>query len=53
MVENIDELIYSAIFSPDETAKKSSRASIRKLAEEKGIKLLLSMIFICRSVKEK
>jgi len=39
MVENIDELIYSAIFSPDETAKKSSRASIRKLAEEKGIKL--------------
>ncbi len=39
MVDNIDELIYSAIFSPDETAKKSSRTSIRKLAEEKGIKL--------------
>jgi fructose/tagatose bisphosphate aldolase len=39
MVDNIDELIYSAIFSPDETAKKSARASIRKLAEEKGIKL--------------
>jgi len=39
MVENIDELIYSAIFSPDEATKKSSRLSIRKLAEEKGIKL--------------
>ncbi|MCR4277081.1 MAG: class II fructose-bisphosphate aldolase [Candidatus Roizmanbacteria bacterium] len=39
MVDNIDELIYSAIFSPDESVKKSSRTSIRKLAEEKGIKL--------------
>jgi len=39
MVDNIDELIYSAIFSPDETVKKSSRTSIRKLAEEKGVKL--------------
>ena len=39
MVENIDELIYSAIFSPDENTKKSSRTSIRKLTEEKGIKL--------------
>ena len=39
MVENIDELIYSAIFSPDEATKKSSRLSIRKLAEKKGIKL--------------
>jgi fructose/tagatose bisphosphate aldolase len=39
MVDNIDELIYSAIFSPDETVKKSSRTSIRKLAQEKGIKL--------------
>jgi len=39
MVDNIDELIYSAIFSPDETVRKTSRTSIRKLAEEKGIKL--------------
>jgi len=39
MVDNIDELIYSAIFSPDESVKKSSRTSIRKLAEEKGIRL--------------
>jgi len=39
MVDNIDELIYSAIFSPDESVKKTSRTSIRKLAEEKGIKL--------------
>lgn len=39
MVDNIDELIYSAIFSPDETAKKSARASIRKIADEKGAKL--------------
>lgn len=39
MVENIDELIYSAIFSPGENTRKSSRTSIRKLAEEKGIKL--------------
>ena len=39
MVDNIDELIYSAIFSPDESVKKTSRTSIRKLAEEKGIRL--------------
>jgi len=39
MVDNLDELIYSAIFSPDETVRKTSRTSIRKLAEEKGIKL--------------
>jgi len=39
MVDNIDEIIYSAIFSQDENVKKSSRISIRKLAEEKGIKL--------------
>jgi fructose/tagatose bisphosphate aldolase len=39
MVDNIDELIYSAIFSPDENIKKSSRTSIRKLAQEKGVKL--------------
>ncbi|MFA6533281.1 MAG: class II fructose-bisphosphate aldolase [Patescibacteria group bacterium] len=39
MVDNIDELIYSAIFSPDENTKKSSRISVRKLAQEKGIKL--------------
>jgi len=38
MVDNIDELIYSAIFSPDETVRKTSRTSIRKLAEEKGIR---------------
>lgn len=39
MVDNIDELIYSAIFSPDENTKKSSRTSIRKLAIEKGVRL--------------
>lgn len=39
MVSNIDELIHSAVFSPDEEIKKSSRTSIRKTAEEKGIKL--------------
>ena len=39
MVNNIDELIYLAIFSPDETTKKSARTSIRKIAMEKRIKL--------------
>lgn len=39
MVNNIDDLIYSAIFSPNEKVKKSSRISIRKIAEEKGAKL--------------
>lgn len=39
MVSNIDKLIYSAIFSPDEEIKKSSKISIRRTAEERGIKL--------------
>lgn len=37
MENNIDKLIYSAIFSPDEGIKKSSRTSIRKIAKRKGI----------------
>lgn len=38
MVSNIDEFIHSAIFSPDEEIKKSSRISIRKTAEEREIR---------------
>ena len=37
MVSNIDELIYSAVFSPKEEIKKSSRTLIRKAAEEREI----------------
>lgn len=34
---NIDELINKAVFSPDDTEKKTARENVRKIAKEKGI----------------
>lgn len=39
MAKNIDQLIYAAIFSPDEKAKKEARLTIRKIAKKKGVYL--------------
>ena len=38
-VNNVEELIYSAVISPDDEVKKTSRISIRNIAKEKGIRL--------------
>lgn len=39
MENNIDELVFSAVFSNDEKVKESSKKLIKKIAEKKGIKL--------------
>jgi len=37
MVQNIDQLIYTAVFSPEEKIKKQARTAIRKIAKKKGV----------------